>query len=472
MKIVRRKLRKNLRLCTLDGITATPICFLLQPGNFIAAALLAGLYQLPPSVYGLIVSLPFWCNFLQAGLTPLLTRFANARTVAVAAGAAQALFVTLLSATMFMLPPAHPEVSGPWLVAFFGLLGMTSAFAAVGWTSWIQEWVPRRLRGRYFGLRNRILQLVTVVFLLASGWILDRLGRSVLAFQIVLIGTVLLRIGSVWFQQRTHTVSLQRPAKPLPWLAQLEVLRTHSAYFWFVSFGAIWGFAANFFGAFYPVFMYQHLGLSIKGVSFMLILTGIGSAVSYPGWGRLADRFGNKPVMIVCLIAWQLQYAAWIFLTPENAWLLYGLWTFGGLVSAGFVLGLFNIQLKLIPPAAKTLAISINLAVTSLVTAIAPIAGGAMLQYLQGTGMDPLTVYHRLFIAQPMIALCACGLLFRLPEPDASPLGTVVGAMRNVRTLSGIFGVTYLTNFVFVKTPRTWSRPSTRLPETSSGNAR
>lgn len=38
-------LRHNLRHCTYDGIMATPLVFLLQPGNFIIAALLVGLFQ-------------------------------------------------------------------------------------------------------------------------------------------------------------------------------------------------------------------------------------------------------------------------------------------------------------------------------------------------------------------------------------------------------------------------------------------
>ncbi|MDF3059532.1 MAG: transporter, partial [Rariglobus sp.] len=61
-------LRRNLRLCSYDGIAATPIVFLLQPGNFIIAALLVEMFHLPPSTYGLIASLPFWGNFAQAFL--------------------------------------------------------------------------------------------------------------------------------------------------------------------------------------------------------------------------------------------------------------------------------------------------------------------------------------------------------------------------------------------------------------------
>jgi len=462
MAFSRTPLRNNLRRCTLDGVMATPICFLLQPGNFIVAAMLSGLYRLPPAVYGLVVSLPFWCNFLQAGLTPMLLRFVSPKALAVWSAGVQAVVVGVLALALFLFPPDRPDLSGPWFVVFFGVLGLTIAFSGVGWVSWVQEWVPPRLMGRYFGMRNRITQTITVLFLLTAGFVLDELHRSVLAFQLLLAGTVILRVGSVWMQQRTVTPAGALNEAHLPWREQLEELRRRPSYFWFIAYGAAWGFAANFFGAFYPVFMYEQLGLSVKFVSTMLILTGIGSAISYPGWGKLADRFGNKPVMIVCMVAWQAQYAVWVFLTPQNIWLLYALWSFAGATSAGFILGLFNIQLRLIPPTSKTLAISINLAVTSLLTAVAPILGGWTLQHLLATGAEPLSVYHRLFVAQPVIAVLACALLWRVHEPNSSPLSTVVGAMRNVRTLGGILGLTYIVSFVFVKAPKSWSRSSTR----------
>jgi hypothetical protein len=119
--------------------------------------------------------------------------------------------------------------------------------------------------------------------------------------------------------------------------------------------------------------------------------------------------------------------------------------------SAGFVLGQFTILLKLIPVQAKSLAIGINLAATSFVAAIAPIIGGWILtRTLSQTG-DPLSVYHWCFLVQPVMALLGCMLLLRVHEPQASPLTMVFGAMRNIRTLSGVLGLDFLVNYVFYR---------------------
>ncbi len=449
-------LRHNLRQCTYDGLAATPIVYLLQPGNFIIAALLVEMFQLPPAIYGVIASLPFWGNFAQAFLMPLVNRMYSPKAVSVASSFLQALCWALIAVMLSVLPTDQPEISGPWFVALFAVSAAVTSLTGVSWMSWVQEWVPLRLRGRYFGRRNRVLQVSQITFLLLAGWLLGKLAGTVLAFQIVLGAAVLLRIGSVAFQRRIHAevrVSNGSEIK-LSWMDQARLLLSIKPFLWLVAYGAVWGFATSTFGPFYAVFMYSELGLTVQDVSLLVILSCIGGAASAPAWGALADRFGNKPVMLFCMIAWQVQNFLWCVLTPANSWLLYGMWTFGGVMGAGFVLSLFNLQLKIIPYHAKTLAISGNLAITSLVTAMGPIVGGAVLGNLLGGDADSLTIYHRVFLVLPIMALLACLLLTRVHERAASPLASVVGAMRNIRTLGGIFGVSMLVDYIFIKPQR------------------
>ena len=450
-------LRHNLRHCTYDGIMATPLVFLLQPGNFIIAALLVGLFKLPPATYGLIASLPFWGNFAQAFLMPVVNRAYSPKAVSVASSFLQALCWGTMAVMLSFLPAEKPELSGTWFVTLFAVSAAVTSLTGVSWMSWVQEWVPVRLRGKYFGLRNRVLQITQIVFLVASGWIVTRFAGTITAFQIILGGAAALRIGSVLFQREIHAESTvsDRAESRIPWRDQISTLLATPAYRWLMAYGAAWGFATSTFGPFYAVFMYEELGLTVQNVSTLVILSCIGGALSAPAWGALADRFGNKPVMLFCMIAWQTQNFMWYTLTPSNSWLLYGMWTYGGIMASGFVLSMFNLQLKIIPPQAKTLAISANLAVTSLVTAMGPIIGGEILQHFLRNGENAaLDVYHRAFLMLPVAALLACLLLTRVHERAASPLSSVVGAMRNIRTLGGVFGMSILVDYVFIKNPR------------------
>jgi hypothetical protein len=127
------------------------------------------------------------------------------------------------------------------------------------------------------------------------------------------------------------------------------------------------------------------------------------------------------------------------------------MWIWGGATGAGFILGQFTLLLKLIPLEAKNLAIGVNLAVISLVAASAPITGGAILTWALARWPDPLAVHHVCFILQPVLALMGAMLLLRVHEPRASSLTMVFGAMRNIRTLSGVFGLGAFVNYVFYR---------------------
>jgi MFS family permease len=457
-------LRHNLRQCTYDGLAATPIVYLLQPGNFIIAALLVELFHLSPATYGLIASLPFWGNFAQAFLMPVVNRAYSPKAVSVAASSLQILCWATMTVMLSFLPVEKPEISGHWFVSLFALSAAVTSLTGVSWTSWVQEWVPLRLRGKYFGFRNRVLQLSQITFLVLSGWLVGKLGSTVLAFQAVLGGAVLLRIASVLFQRRiqAETAVNNRLEFRLSWGEQIATLLDTKPFLWLIAYGCVWGLSTSTFGPFYTVFMYKVLNMSVQSVGLLVIVASIGGALSAPAWGALADRFGNKPVMLFCMITWQLQNFLWCILTPENWSMLYGMWAFGGIMSAGFVLSLFNLQLKIIPPQAKTLAISVNLALTSLITGIGPVIGGMILGRLLSGGTAPLDIYHKAFLVTPILALLACFILGKVTENAASPLSSVVGAMRNIRTLGGVFGMNILVDYIFIRPTKTIRPPKKR----------
>jgi hypothetical protein len=96
----------------------------------------------------------------------------------------------------------------------------------------------------------------------------------------------------------------------------------------------------------------------------------------------------------------------------------------------------------------------VNLAFTSLVAAIAPITGGAVLTWALARWPDAFAVHHVCFLLQPVLAITGSVLLLRVHEPRASSLTMVFGAMRNIRTLSGVFGMSFLVNYVFYRKPR------------------
>lgn len=451
----KQALATSFRLCTTEGIAAMPIVSMSLPVNVVLAALFTKVYALPTATIGLLAALPFVSNFLQVGFTPLLARWRSPKFVSLLFGTLHMCgwigFIVLLQC----LPPATGEEAARWFAIWFFCTSLCGSVCGVSWNAWVQEWVPARLRGKYFGRRNRLLQLSSLCFWLLAGWALSRWDYAIPAFQALALGAILLRAASIWLQIRMPTTPrFDAGDNRVDLGEQARLLLGAKSFLAYVLFGAVWSFAANSFGPFYHVFMLQELGLSAFQVGLLATIAALGGALSMPGWGALLDRFGNKAVMTVSLVLWQTQNFMWCLLTPENKHLLYGMWAWGGITSAGFVLGLFTLQLKLIPARAKNLAIGVNLACTSLVAAVAPALGGLVLETLLARGVDPLTVYHGCFAFQPVLAIAGAFLLLRVREPSAASVVHVVGAMRNIRTLSGIFGLGFLADYIFYRPGR------------------
>lgn len=449
----REILRLGMRASVIEGVLATPIVTMSLPVNIFMTALVAKGFPLSKLVIGAAVSLPFACNFLQVFVSPWVTRWGRPRLTAIIGAALHAVCWAWLGWKLPSLPHDDPAMTGRVLLIWVFVASLFNAVLSVVWNGWMHDLVPARLRGRYFSQRNRFTQAATLLFVLSVGCVLSWGEYSARTFQFIIVAACGCRVASLWYFWRMPEARGNRRHAPVtrPFAEQFGVVRRARSFLLFVGFGAAWAFASNCFGPFYHTFMFDQLNFSGFQVGLLATLVALGGIVSLPVWGSLLDRYGNKACMAVALGLWQAQNYLWCFITPANSVILYAMWFWGGALSAGFILGQFTILLKLIPAEARDLAIGINLAVTSLVAAISPVIGGQVLAWLLADGRDAIEVYHLVFLVQPTVSLLGCILLLRIEEPASSPLASVVGAMRNIRTLSGVLGLSFFVNYLFVR---------------------
>jgi len=448
----KRDLLRSFLLSTIDGIFAIPIGLISLPGNVLLVVLVTEAFRFSDSAFGIFMALPFIANFLQIFAMPLLAQWRPAKFVTAFSAALHLLSWIALGCALPWLRHLGPVPAAHWLMGWFLVSSLFAAVNGVAWNAWTQQWVPARLRGKFFGERNRWVQVAALVFLAAAGWVLGRWHSAIPVFQGLIAVVSVMRVVSLRCLWRTPALPLKKEEEvSLPLREKIRILGGSTSFLLFSAFGCAWSFAANCLGPFYPVFMFGPMRMSAFEVGMTATLAQLGGALSLPVWGGLLDRYGNKPVMIVSLVFWQLSNFFWCFAIPANHWMLYLLWLWAGATGAGFALGLFTLLLRVLPVEAKNLAIGFNLAVTSLFAAAAPIAGGYALQWALGRNSDPLEVYHLFFALPPVLALAGAALLWRVREPAASSLAVVVGAMRNIRTLGGVLGLGFLTNYLFLK---------------------
>ncbi len=447
-------MRRNLRLGILEGLVAMPVVYMTLPGNFIIAMLLTQTFPLSESMFGLIASLPAWCNVIQLFVVPVLTRRWSQKRITLLFSWLHLLVWIALGLVLPWLSTDNVGGAGKVFLVIFGLSALFQSLVGVSWTSWIQEWVPDKLRGKYFGRRNRLLQFSTVVFLLVTGSALTRMTEisPVIGFQVLIALAVGLRTISIFAQHRILGSTRQVQSEGgRDFKSQLKLIGERKPLLWLFAFGAAFGLSTGLFGPFFNLFLYDGLGMTVAEVGGLIVISSVTGAISMPAWGQFLDRYGNRPTMNVALALWVIPGFAWALLTPENTWILKLLYASGGIFSAGFILGQFNLLLKLVPPEAKTAAISLNVAITSIAVACAPILGGLLLDHALKLGYGKLPVYHAMGIAHHGLVLLAGLVLLKVAEPKSAPLSQVVGAMRSSRQIVALVGLSFLVNYVFTK---------------------
>ena len=447
-----KTLRKDLGLCTMEGVVASPMVFLTIGGNFILAALLIQVFAVNHAFYGLLASLPAWANTFQLLLVPILSRYFSARTIMLANAWMQLLVWTIFTALLSAFPPAGHEVPATFLLFFLAAMALTQALTGVGWTTWLQEWIPPRIRGRYLGRRNRWCSLAMILFLLAAGFFVETKGGELSGYLSLFWVVIVLRLVGIGFLHRiqpSRQDSVQVLA-PAGWTAQMQSLRQNTSFRNFVFYAALSAFWMNLAGPFYPVFMYENLDLSLRSVKQFIIVGSLTGALAWPFWGRLCDRFGAKPVIIASMILWETPNLLWSFLTPQTSFVLYGLFAWGGCVACGFFMGTFNLLLKIVPRSAKLSGISVNLAASSLAAGIAPILAGFIFQNMVAEAHIDLA-YRVLFFIKPLCLILCLVLLRNVVETDRREMNAFLGGMRMFRSLLATQGMSFLVNFHLVK---------------------
>lgn len=444
-------MRRSLRGSIWEGVLAMPIVYLNLPGNYVLATLLAATLGFGPATYGALVSIPFWCNFAQLFISPVLAHHWSARKIFLVTAWINNGAWLLVAAVLWWIWRHQPDdpVGLVGTTLFLGCLGM--AVSGVAWTTYVQSWVPQRIRGVYFAKRNRITQIANLSFLLLATLVLEYGGRELPVFCALFVGACVLRVFSLMVGHATPAPG-DPPAHSTDLRAQIGVLRADRVFLRFVATGALWGFTANFVSPFYPVFLIRQLDFGAGAVGVYYLLGMLFGALAFPAWGRLINRYGSRPVLLCAIALWGTINSGWFFVSADARWLPYPLAALSGAVNAGVVLGQFYLVLKLVPTRAKALAIGFNTALTSLATAIAPLVGGAVIAWALQQGWTPHQVYHGYFLTLPVLGLVTWFVVLRLPEPEVAPLERVVGAMRNVRTLGAVLGIGFLFTYLFEPT--------------------
>jgi MFS family permease len=432
-----RELLLSLKASTIEASFSVPMLNLTMPSFPFIIAFAAVTLGWGPGGIGFMAALPHLCNMVQPLVSTPLRRWMSLYHITIAAFVFSALPWGFIS----LFPFLSERARHPLFFAILCVATMANSVASVSWSTAISDLVPARLAGRYFGRRNLVFGFWTLVTVLVVGIIADRGHNSLTTFGWIFSGAGLARLIGLFFLTRMRfPASVTERAPTPPDFGEIRAPLRDYNYLKLVAFIGIWGLILNLAQPFYTVFVVHGLHQSLGNMSILTALSGVGGVASLKMWGWLCDRFGSKPVLYVCSMIWALTgLASWTFAGERFFWHLAPAYFVVGATTAGFQLCQFQLMIKLSPPA-KAPHVAVFLALSSALTALGPLLGGAILGAIPdelGTFLgQTIRNYHVLILGSMVGCLISVRVLDLVREEESHPPEAVWGAMRKLQSIS------------------------------------
>ena len=304
------------------------------------------------------------------------------------------------------------------------------AFGRAPWLGWSAVLVPQRLRGRYFGFRSSILGLTNLVSvpllgLAVSAWP----GGTLQGYGAILVGGIVLGLISLICQLWMTDVNPQLltatdsdTSQPQPQGIDFSLLKDAN-FLKFVLYLSIWCFSVNVCAPFFNLYLLDNLNVDISVVT---IYHGLGTGANMLMlllWGKLADRIGNRPLLLLVGVFVAVTPLLWLFVGSDQIsfWVWFPLLhILAGGTWAAIDLCTNNLMMGIAPQRYQSSYFAIAGAVAGITGAMGITVGG-FLATLPGAGG-----LLGLFVLSGLLRMAALVLLVFVQEQRSIPLGQLM----------------------------------------------
>lgn len=181
------------------------------------------------------------------------------------------------------------------LVIVYTLITLFGAFAGPAWTSWMGDLVTSDA-GSYFGRRNRICGIVSLIAMLLGGLVLDaskNAGIILFGFAALFGISFLSRsIGAYIFTRKYEPAFTPQPGYYFSLWQFVKKMR-HNNFGRFAIGGMLVQFGTAIGGPFVAVYMLNGLHFSYTTFTLVNLAAPIATLLFMPAWGKFADRYGT-----------------------------------------------------------------------------------------------------------------------------------------------------------------------------------
>lgn len=230
----------------------------------------------------------------------------------------------------------------PFLIFFVTIYFVSAIFIMPAWISIMGDIIHDRIKGRFFGERNKITTFVSFVALVVGGVLLQNISgiSMIYAFgAIFFLAMISKLIGFYYFSKIYEPVYVSQEFSKFGFIDFLKHLRSTN-FGIFVIYMFFFTIAYRVAAPFFVVYMFRDLNFSFMDFTLITASSVIATILSMPVWGKYVDQYGNKKIIAVTAFLIPLIPVLWMI--SENFVYLFIIELFSGFVWAGFNLATFN----------------------------------------------------------------------------------------------------------------------------------
>jgi len=436
-KLIPYHLRRSLRQVTLSWAFGSTWLYITTGAALTRYAKLLGV---PEYGFGVLAAIPFLGALAQLPSSYYMEHYGHRKGLFIAAGLLHRFLWLVVAAIPWIAPTAWWWPALAVMMAASSLLGHVATPGVLGWFA---DLVPRQLRGRYFSRRMQVGQLVGLVVTVAIGLVLDRsagMGSQALRVTISLGLAVAALCGIADFLVLAF---VPNPPSKGPdagarfWSLLREPLRDRN-FRCYVGYNATLTFSMGFVGQYIWLYVFDVAKMSNSQANLMLVgIPLLVAMICAPFWGRVVDRLGRRPVLLIAGALIVPGAAAWTLVTAENWWLGYLIVLVAVFAWPGIELANFNVLLGLTSSDSAGRHGSAYIAMNSIAVAVAGTLSGlfggavaAAFHNWQGSFLGwPVTYHGLLFLCSAALRLLALLWALRLRDPGATATREALRAM-------------------------------------------
>jgi MFS family permease len=221
----------------------------------------------------------------------------------------------LLAGTVF--PGLVPHLPVLIIVA----LGISSVFASMGsapWLSWMSDFLPDHLRGRFWAMRNAFVYGSMLVAVFVYGWIMDRFPTDLslmglMGFIIVFVIAVVAGISDVFVHNHVLEPVPKRHMEKPAFSALLAPLKDREFMRVMMCVG-LWNFAIYIAAPFGSIFMKEAYHVTYSHLSYATVAAGVGGILGAFIARVVVDRIGPRTLSAVAMIIFGFMVLVWFFM--------------------------------------------------------------------------------------------------------------------------------------------------------------